>query len=339
MITARTTLLLALSLAYANAADQREVEDRRQRAASAFSDGVLLVHARSAQIEETDGFRQDPAFYYLTGLENTPGAILAIDGRSREAWLFLPTRALYWKIVPPEGRLDSAAVQRAGIQHVVDWSELESFLDASSGTRCPLYYVGQNAMSELPENLTGQPALAAGDGYESQMPAWVAIIGKRWPSFVFKDARERMYALMDAPSESELVSLRAATKATVGSVIAGIQAVRPGASQRSAEWAMANVCGQSGARHSFWPWAMSGPNAVRPMFNASPGRYDHLDRVMNSGELVRIDDGCEVDHYGADLGRTVPALGALYAGAARDLEHAGGRLSNWREVHPRRRDP
>ena len=38
-----------------------------------------------------DGFRQDPAFYYFTGLANTVGAILAIDGRSRESWLFLPT--------------------------------------------------------------------------------------------------------------------------------------------------------------------------------------------------------------------------------------------------------
>jgi Xaa-Pro aminopeptidase len=141
------------------------------------------------------------------------------------------------------------------------------------------------------------------------MALWVAVIGKRWPSFVLTDARERVYALMDVPRESELVSLRAAAKATVVSVLAGMRAIRPGATQRTTEWAMVAAGWQAGARNGFWPWAMSGPHSVRPIFNASPGRYDHLDRVIQAGELVRIDDACSVDHYAADLGRTVPVSG------------------------------
>ena len=138
-------------------------------------------------------------------------------------------------------------------------------------------------------------------------------LGKRWPSFALTDARERVYSLMDVPSESELVSLRAAAKATVVSVLAGMRAIRPGASQRTVEWAMVAAGWQVGARNGFWPWAMSGPHSVRPIFNASPGRYDHLDRVMKRGELVRIDDACSVDHYAADLGRTVPVSGRFTA--------------------------
>ena len=83
-------LLITLS---AWAADTRELQERRQHAAAAFSDGILLLHARFVPDYTSDGFRQDPAFYYFTGLENTVGAILAIDGRSRQNWLFLPTRA------------------------------------------------------------------------------------------------------------------------------------------------------------------------------------------------------------------------------------------------------
>lgn len=141
------------------------------------------------------------------------------------------------------------------------------------------------------------------------MPLWVAIVGKRWPSFRLTEARDRVYALMDVPGESELLKLRAAKRATVPSVIAGMRAVKPGASQRSAEWAMVEGCWQAGARNAFWPLAMSGPNAVRPMFNISPTRYDHLDRVMEAGELVRLDDSCSVDHHDSDLGRTVPVSG------------------------------
>ena len=200
-------------------------------------------------------------------------------------------------------------MRAAGIEHVGDWSELEGFLAAASASRPPLYYIGEeDAQAELPPNIKGQPGPPPGNGYSNKigMPSWVAIVGNRWPSFHLTDARDRVYGLMDVPSESELVKLRATTKATVVSVIAGMRAVKPGASQRSAEWAMVEGCWQAGARNAFWPWAMSGPNGVRPMFNASPTRYDHLDRVMKAGELVRLDDSCSVDHYDSDLGRTVP---------------------------------
>lgn len=312
MIKISASLLIAFIFSSAHAAEKSELQIRRERAAAALSDGILLVHARSAPEEEADGFRQDPAFYYFTGLENTAGAILAIDGRSHESWLFLPAHALYWQLLPPEASSISPAVRASGIEHVADWSELEGFLAAAAAARPPLYYIGEeDAQPELPPNITRQPAPPAADGASApiEMPTWVAMVGNRWPSFRLTEARDAVYALMDVPSETELVKLRAATRATVPSVIAGMRAVKPGASQRRAEWAMVEGCWQAGARNAFWPWAMSGPNAVRPLFNASPTRYDHLDRLMHAGELVRLDDSCSVDHYASDLGRTVPVSG------------------------------
>src|SRR5690349_20219582 len=77
---------------FTSSAQTGELCERRNRAAAAFPDGILLVHAKSSFDIAADGFRQDPIFYYYTGLENTPGALLAIDGRSRESWLFLPSQ-------------------------------------------------------------------------------------------------------------------------------------------------------------------------------------------------------------------------------------------------------
>ena len=51
---------------------------------------------------------------------------------------------------------------------------------------------------------------------------------------------------------------------------------------------------------------MSGDNAVFPHPFFSLARYDHLNREMLPGELVRLDVGCEWDHYQGDLGRTLP---------------------------------
>ena len=65
---------------------------------------------------------------------------------------------------------------------------------------------------------------------------------------------------------------------------------------------------------SFWPWAMAGPNAVFPRPFASLGRYDHLERTLGAGDLVRLDVGCEAEHLQGDVGRTVPASGRFDAG-------------------------
>ena len=54
---------------------------------------------------------------------------------------------------------------------------------------------------------------------------------------------------------------------------------------------------------------MCADNAVFQRPFTSLARYDHLDQNMRSGDLVRLDVGCEWDQYIGDLGRTVPVSG------------------------------
>ena len=119
-------VLIGSTCALAENADTR---DRRHRAARAFHDGILLVHAKSQLDSTADGFRQDPYFYYFTGLQNTVGALFAIDGKSGESWLFLPSKPPFAKRgLQPEVAPGVEAVKQLGIEHVVDWSELKGFL-------------------------------------------------------------------------------------------------------------------------------------------------------------------------------------------------------------------
>lgn len=112
-------------MATAENSPQRE---RRQRAAAEFHDGILLLHASSEPEITADGFRQDPLFYYFTGLENTVGAVLAIDGKSGESWLFLPSQPPFLKSgLQPEVKPGPEDAKRLGMEHVVDWSELVVF--------------------------------------------------------------------------------------------------------------------------------------------------------------------------------------------------------------------
>src|SRR5260370_1182370 len=115
-------ILLVSSATNVFAADNKEMHDRRQRAAAAFPDGILFVHAHSSFDINADGFRQDPIFYYFTGLENTVGAVFAIEGKSGESWLFLPTDPPFLKSgLQPDVVPGVKAEKRLGIRHVVGW--------------------------------------------------------------------------------------------------------------------------------------------------------------------------------------------------------------------------
>jgi Xaa-Pro aminopeptidase len=53
--------------------------------------GILLIRARATEAQEQEtGFRQNSTFYYLTGVYNALGALLALDADKRETWLFVP---------------------------------------------------------------------------------------------------------------------------------------------------------------------------------------------------------------------------------------------------------
>lgn len=297
-------ILALLGPATVFAADPQELRERRQRTAEVFGDGILLVHARAVADYTSDGFRQDPAFYYLTGLEDTAGAIMAIDGRTRGSWLFLPSHT-----VLREGSPIASDVERvSGIEHVVDWSELKGFLDKRAESKTTLYYPAlAYSLPELPENISSMS-----DSLKA--PAWVIAIAKTWPEFRLKEARRRVNELMDVQSAAELRDLRAAAKSTVAAVMAGMHVIRPGASQRSVESAVEDACWKAGAHGaSFWPWAMAGENSVLPKPFYSFARYDHLNVTLKTGDLMRLDVGCEWNHYGGDLGRTIPVSGHFTA--------------------------
>ena len=295
---------ILLAATFVGAIDNDTIGARRKRAAGAFHDGILIVHALSRLDFSADGYRQDPYFYYLTGLENTVSALLAIDGKSGESWLFLPDHSPYEKRgLQPEVLPGADAVKRLGIDHVVDWSELDGFLSRQAGPGARIYYAADHTeYPELPANL-----LAA---KTPEAPLWIQGILHKYPAFEVKEVRRSLSALMFVQDAGEIAALRSAAKTTVTALLAGMHAIRPGVQQRIVESVVESACWNAGAHGTdFWPWSMSGENAVFPRPFFSFALYDHLNQEMRAGELVRLDVGCEWQHYQGDLGRTVPVSG------------------------------
>src|SRR5215471_16727492 len=217
-------LLLALSAACAYAQQSASAE-RRHRAVAAFHDGIVLLHASPATDIPPDGFHQDPYFFYFTGLENTVGAVLAIDGAKGESWLFLPTNPPFRKAgLEPE--IQPGAASNSGFEHVVDWAELDNVLKAHGSGR--LYYVeDRSRFADLP------PALLSSKFPDA--PTWLQILLQKWPALEAKESSKELQALMEVQSAAEIASLRSAANATIIALMAGIEAIHPDASQRSVQ--------------------------------------------------------------------------------------------------------
>jgi len=293
---------MVVAITLLSVAQSADFAERRQRAADEFHDGILILHASAELNPSADGFHQDPYFYYFTGLENTVGALLAIDGRSRESWLFLPSHPPFLRSgLQPEVQPGPEAERRLALQHVADWSELKEFFASRIAEKnVSLYFAsGSFHFAELPGNLLNTRS--------PEGPAWLQFILQKWPALEGKEAGDRIQDLMEVQSDDEIAALRSAAKSTVTALMAGIRAVKPGSSQRLVESVVEDACWRAGAHgSSFWPWAMGGENAVFPHPFTSFGRYDHLNSILRPGDLVRLDVGCEWDHYQGDLGRTVP---------------------------------
>ena len=304
MRATRLTIVILLFASFTSAVDNATMRVRRKRAANTFHDGILIVHALSRLDLTADGYRQDPYFNYLTGLENTVGAIFAVDGKTAESWLFLPDHPPYQKSgLQPEALPGPEAARRLSIDHVVGWSEFDAFLSRQTASVPRIFYADDNsAYPELPANLLSAKA--------AQAPLWIQAILQKYPAFEVKEASDDLNALMFVQDAAEMAALRAAAKSTVTALLAGLRTIRPGVSQRIVESSVENSCWNTGAHGTdFWPWAFSGENAVfpRPFFSAAV--YDHLNTQMRAGDLVRLDVGCEWQHYQGDLGRTVPVSG------------------------------
>ena len=310
----RVALFLLLWLAMpavllAQAIFPKEYVDRRAAVFDRLDDGILLLHARSGpKAMEQPGWIQDASFLYFTGLVNLPSAILALDGPRREAHLFVPPVPFQYGVPVDALWLEPgvASARAHGLTAVEPWERLVPFLQSRMDEGVERFYVDAPRFPEetgVPEGLWP----VAGD-----KTLWRLSLVEAFPDVEITSAIDVLRTLRWVKSPAEVAVLRRNAQATSAALLAGVRQVRPGVAQREAEAAVVSACVEAGAEGpSFWPWLMAGRNAHLGQLVQAFYDYGHLNRVMQAGELVRIDVGCARASYGGDVGRTVPVSGVF----------------------------
>lgn len=284
---------------------REEYQARRARLAQQLKltgGGVYLTPSRPGR-SGGETFRQLDDFFYLTGLE-LPDSVLVLDGESGRVTVYAPDRdARFESASRPNdfpGRplaADPVLARVAGIDEVKPLSALASALRDLVAAPRVLRTV------KLPE---AEGVLVAPYDPEAEMARGLRRLA---PGVPFASARTEVARVRMVKSAAEVEVLRRAARITVKALQAAALHVADGVDERKLEAEFEAGCKREGAqRVAFDSIVKSGPNALFP-WRILAAHYDRRNRVMRSGEIVVFDVGCEADHYGSDVGRTLPVGG------------------------------
>lgn len=282
---------------------------------AAHPDGLLLFKAESGEkAMEQPGWIQNPSFQYVSGLPDLPAAILVIDAPARRTLLFVPPAPLSFGMAVSalDALVHPELIRKAAVDGVRPWSEFVPWVQGRIQAGVSTLYLDAPRRPAPTGVPPGMPAV------QGSHEVWAQSLSQTFPRARLGDAAVTLRTLRWKKSSGEVSALRQNAGTSAEALRRGMRSVHPGLSQRRAEAAVVAGCLEAGANGpSFWPWMMAGSNGHFGRLVQSFFDYEHINRRMEAGELVRADVGCMGGGYGGDVGRTVPVSGAFSAGQAR----------------------
>lgn len=252
--------------------------------------GLIVVAANGLlQRSSIDGayqFHQDADFWYLTGIDE-PDIILVMD--KDEEYLIVPDRPSVRETF--DGAVEHGPLsRRSGVVEVLDtragWERLG---DRVKGIR-RVYTPASNKYTER-HGIYPNPARGV----------LSARLRSRTTGLTLKDIQPQLSRLRMIKQPAELKAMRSAVDITVGAIADAFKPARLRGYKYEYELEAEITAGfrrRGATGHSFEPIIVGGKRActLHNISNDSP---------LQPGELVVVDVGAEVEHYAADITRTV----------------------------------
>jgi Xaa-Pro aminopeptidase len=215
-----------------------EFKARRTELMARLPDGIVLLHARG-DIASQDAWyqhawHQDPSFYYFAGDDVSVSSILAIDGMSKEVWLFTPPKK-FGNAFPPMDAIMAAAAKHSA-DHTAAWAEFVPWVERRLASNpIPVLYV-DDTDSWWSLRLYGRAITDSNppglDPIEDTKLLWRRSLERRWPRATLKSASPVIQEMRLVKSPAEIELMRAAGRASVSAWFRGAHAVASGESPR-----------------------------------------------------------------------------------------------------------
>ena len=276
--------------------DSAEYAKRRKALMEKMSPNSIAILAsapvtvRNRDVEHP--FRQDSDFYYLSGFDEEHSVLVLIPGREHgEYVLFCQEKIKEQEIwtgrrVGPEAAPDTLCCDDA-----FPITDIDDILPGLIEGKDRIY-----------ANLGTSPE------FDQKLMQWVNHIKAQvrsgaTPPHEFSALDHLLHELRLVKSPAEVEVMRHAAEISAEAHTRAMQTVRPGMREYQLEAEIMQIFMAAGSR---WP---AYPSIVGSGDNGCILHYTRNDDVINDGELVLIDAGCELDYYASDITRTFPSNG------------------------------
>ncbi len=280
-----------------------EFQQRRSQLLKKMETGIAIIPTAPELIRNRDShypYRFDSYFYYLTGFTEPESLLILIAGKSSKSILFCRDKDLEREIWDGFRFGPEAAKNQFGFDEAYSIDKLDEMLPKLMANQAKLHY-----------------SLGADASWDARVTGWLnrvkdlARTGVSAPESIV-DVRQLIdtQRLVKTPFEIDL--MRRSANIAAAAHNRAMNVTKPNMNENEIEAEFLHEFYKNGAQApAYTSIVAGGANACTLHYNAN-------NCVLNDGDLLLIDAGCELDGYASDITRTFPINGKFSA-PQRDL--------------------
>jgi Xaa-Pro aminopeptidase len=277
--------------------------ERRLRLAARMAQGVAVIPTAPERVRNRDAhypYRYDSYFYYLSGFREPEAVLVLIAGEQPRSVLFCRDKDEEREIWDGFRYGPEAARETFGFDEAHSISELDELMPDLIANQSVLFC-----------------HLGADSAWDTRAMGWLNEVRARSRAgIVAPQSVSDVHVLLDEmrliKDESELATMRRAAEISAGAHVRAMRTARPGVGEFAVEAELMHEFRRHGAQApAYTPIVASGAHACVLHYVENQG-------MLEDGDLLLIDAGCELDGYAADITRTFPVNGR-YSPAQREI--------------------
>ena len=281
----------------------KEFEQRRSHLLNKMGEGIAIIPTAPEVVRNRDSqypYRFDSYFYYLTGFVEPESVLVLIAGKQPKSILFCRDKDVEREIWDGFRFGPSAAKKQFGFDEAYSINQLGSLGPKLMGNQAKLFY-----------------SLGTDSNWDARVTGWLnkvkdlARIGVSAPQSIV-DVRQLIdtQRLIKTPFEIDL--MRQSANIAAAAHNRAMQFTQPNQKEYQVEAEFLHEFYKNGTQSPAYTSIVAGG------VNACTLHYNANNCVLNDGDLLLIDAGCELDGYASDITRTFPVNGKFSA-AQKDL--------------------
>ena len=281
----------------------KEFEQRRSQLLLKMGEGIAIIPTAPELVRNRDSqypYRFDSYFYYLTGFVEPESVLVLIAGKQPKSILFCRDKDMEREIWDGFRFGPEAAKKQFGFDEAYSINKLDSLVPKLMANQAKLLY-----------------SLGTDGAWDARVTCWLnkvkdlARTGVSAPESIV-DVRQLIdtQRLIKTPFEINL--MRQSANIAAAAHNRAMQFTKPNQKEYQVEAEFLHEFYKNGAQAPAYTSIVAGG------VNACTLHYNANNCVLNDGDLLLIDAGCELDGYASDITRTFPVNGKFSA-AQKDL--------------------